>query len=304
MAVQGVEGKSNDLCMGELGDGRWREPGRLLSVTPLYSPDHETAESGIMSITTKNKIATRAGLTASVATALLLAGVGAAGAAPVPIDPVERYELYLSEKVAAGVPEAAEVMNGFKALSDEKKEDFVGYINDPEVNKAFVEALSGAGGPSDTPVNEENFVTETRKVLHGGDVVIESEHSTGTAAPAAPAKAGFSALGWAGDHSEWHSVSDTVLGIRVTTVTIGVNYRTSAWRTLEVYSGWAGQSNFVPGVTFSNSPVQKWISVDPGNNAHAETVWKGKIAGTYSWSARHRVWADQDGYQGGYLKRI
>ncbi|MFE6134409.1 hypothetical protein ACFQ6Q_40090 [Streptomyces sp. NPDC056437] len=55
---------------------------------------------------------------------------------------------------------------------------------------------------------------------------------------------------------------------------------------------------------FDHSPVQKWISANPGNNAHAETVWKGKLSGGFQWSCRHRVWADQDGFKGGYLKRV
>ncbi|MEU9789377.1 hypothetical protein AB0E27_01940 [Streptomyces sparsogenes] len=259
-----------------------------------------------MRTTKKSTLAGVVGLTTTAAATLILAIPGSAGATPVPIDPVERYELYLKDKEASGDTEAAEVLNKFQDFPEEKQEAFVEYINDPEVNKAFAEALSSDNGDPEGTGDEENYPAEQRKELYGGDVVIESEyHSEPLGDTGSRSTIGAGTQGIAADWRAWHSVADTVFGVKVTKVTVGVNYRTSTSRTTKVYSGWAGQSNFVPGVSFENDPVKKWISADPANNAHAETVWKGKLAGgVYTWSCRHRVWADQDGYKGGYLKRI
>ncbi|MFF3993589.1 hypothetical protein ACFYX8_09790 [Streptomyces cyaneofuscatus] len=253
-----------------------------------------------MSVNRKTRRAGAVALTTGVVGALLLAVPTTAAAGPVPITPVEKYELYLSNLANAGEPDAAALLGDFQKFSEEKKEDFVGYVNDPKVTEAFLEVLSEGVAEPETPEEEESFVTEVRKELHGGDVVIESEYRVEDVA----GPSGFAAKGTAGSKRVSHSVSDTIFGKKVTKVTVGVNYQTSTTRTTKVHSAWAGQSNFVPGVSFSNSAVKKWISANPGNNAHAETVWTGKIAGTYTWSSRHRVWADQDGFKGGYLKRI
>lgn len=254
-----------------------------------------------MRITNKSTLTGVVGLTTTAMAALILAVPGSAGAAPVPISAIDKYEMYLSDKSKAGDTGAGTVLSGFRALSEDKKEKFVDYIDNPEVGKAFAEAMSGDNG------GEEDFKTVQKKELYGGDVVIESEYgvedlgdSGGMSAMGATA-----AQGTAGDKKAWHSVSDTVFGVKVTKVTVGVNYRSSTTRTTKVYSGWAGHHNYVPFSEFEHSPVQKWISGDPGNNAHAETVWKGKLAGGgFTWSCRQRVWADQDGFKGGYLKRI
>jgi hypothetical protein len=155
---------------------------------------------------------------------------------------------------------------------------------------------SGSSSPGGD--DEENYITETRKELYGGDVVLEAETGTGAGTDDIST---FGALGKAGDKSAWYSVSDTILGVKVTWVKIGVNYHTTSTRTDKVYGGWASHKNYVPFADFSHSPVQKWISANPGNNAHAETIWQGEWAGI-DWDARERVWADQDGFKGGYLK--
>ncbi|MEU3047347.1 hypothetical protein ABZ705_12655 [Streptomyces sp. NPDC006984] len=154
-----------------------------------------------------------------------------------------------------------------------------------------------------------NSPTIKQRVLAGGDIVIAKERvdSNSSDSPAASASSqgpAASALAAASDKSAWHSVSDTIFGIKVTTVKLGVNYRVSGSRVTRVLSGWAGHTNFVPATTFEHTPIKNWISADPGNNAHSETVWTGKFTGLGAWSCRHRVWADQDGFKGGYLKRV
>lgn len=236
---------------------------------------------------------------ASVAlAATALAIPGQAGAAPVPIDPVEKYELYLSDLAASGDTGAATTLNGFRVLPQENKEDFVGYLDNAEHAQAFGDLIAG-------DIDEENYVTEERKELFGGDVVLESEavvEDTADTSTGVSTMGATGAQGTAGDKRAWYSVTDTIFGVKVTKVTVGINYKTSTTRTLKVYSGYASHYNYVPTSDFSHDPVDEWISSDPGNNAHAETIWKGVLLGS-EFDARQRVWADQDGYKGGYLKK-
>ncbi|MFD8891925.1 hypothetical protein [Streptomyces sp. NPDC059566] len=143
--------------------------------------------------------------------------------------------------------------------------------------------------------------TTQRNVMADGDIVITKETSNSSTSSNSPAN---SPSAVAGDKSAWQSVSDTLFGIKVTTVTLGVNYQVSGSRVIAVHGGWAGHTNFVPATSFEYSPIRNWISADPGNNAHSETVWTGKFTGVGAWSCRQRVWADQDGFKDGYLKRI
>ncbi|GAA1203021.1 hypothetical protein GCM10009654_68540 [Streptomyces hebeiensis] len=177
-----------------------------------------------MRITKKTTLTGVVGLTTTAVATLILAVPGSASAVPVPIDPVERYEVYLKGKEAAGDAGATEVLNKFQDLSEGKQKSFVEYINDIEVQRAFVEALStGIEEPPDGSADEDNYSTERRKELYGGDVLIESDYQvedlgdTGdddTAGPSTMGEAG--AQGTAGNKRVTHSVADTVLGIKVT----------------------------------------------------------------------------------------
>ncbi|MER6109747.1 hypothetical protein [Streptomyces hirsutus] len=237
------------------------------------------------------------GLASAALAAAALTAPGQATAAPPPIDPVAKYELYLSGLAASGNAGASETLGEFRNLPQEKKETFVDYLDNPEMGQALGEFISDG-------IDEENFVTEQKRELYGGDVVLESEvnfEETDDASTGASTMGAVGVQGTAGDKRAWYTVYDKIFGVKVTKVTIGVNYTTSKTRTLKVYSAYAAHYNYVPFSEFSHSPVQKWISADPGNNAHGETVWTGEWAGS-EWSARQRVWADQDGFKGGYLK--
>ncbi|MER8098113.1 hypothetical protein [Streptomyces goshikiensis] len=196
-------------------------------------------------------------------------------------------QAYVAWLEAKQEPGAAEVATQFKALPKDKQQKFVGYMNEPEHFKAFMDVANSPDG-------------KERKVLAGGDIVIAKEEATSGGANS-EAVSGTAA---ARDMSAWHSVSDTLFGIKVTTVKLGVNYRVNGSRVTEVIGGWASHTNFVPVTTFEHTPIKNWISSDPGNNAHSETVWTGKFTGIGAWSCRHRVWADQDGLKDGYLKRV
>ncbi|MEU2765108.1 hypothetical protein ABZ712_32175 [Streptomyces sp. NPDC006906] len=218
--------------------------------------------------------------------AMTLAGMpGQAVAAEgnIPSTP-ESYVAWLEAKKEPG---AAETIDQFKALPEVKQEKFLDYLNKPDHFEAFMGA-----------VNSPEVAKKT--VLAGGDIVIEKEEQNSSTNPSS----GFGAMASAGDKSAWHSVSDKIFGVKVTTVKLGVNYRTTATRTTKVYGGWASHTNWVPALSFSHGVIKNWISADPGNNAHSETVWQGEFALYGNWACRHRVWADQDGFKGGYLKRV
>jgi hypothetical protein len=104
--------------------------------------------------------------------------------------------------------------------------------------------------------------------------------------------------------SRWasHTVSVYYLGLRATSVTVRTNYATSGTDTTTVYPGSAWHTNYIAGTNLSRTAVSRWISPEPADNAHSETVW------TFEWwtgiedTGRHRVWADYSGFKGGYLK--
>ncbi|MFB6784556.1 hypothetical protein ACFCX0_46700 [Streptomyces sp. NPDC056352] len=260
----------------------------------------------MLNLKISNRKSVRAGVTgvvaATVAGLALVALPGHASATDAGIFGADvmtpgQYEDFLYTEEFNGDVEAGETLDQFQKLDAATKLEFVEYLSDPAVGEAL-------GNFVNDVADEDNFVTETRKEIYGGDVVMEVETGVDDGVAAAStnsADSTFGTLGTAGDHSAWYSVSDTIFGVKVTWVKIGVNYNTSSTRTRKVYSGWTQHKNYVPFASFSHSPVSTWISADPGNNAHAETVWTGKWAGV-TWSARERVWADQDGFKGGYLK--
>ncbi|MFE3496273.1 hypothetical protein ACFXOS_24895 [Streptomyces sp. NPDC059175] len=196
---------------------------------------------------------------------------------------------YVAWLEAQPEPGAVETAAQFKALPKEKQERFLGYLNKPDHVEAFMDVAQNP--------------TKGQSVLAGGDIVISKEEANSSAgsssnSPSMLAKAASR------DMSAWHSVSDTIFGVKVTTVKLGVNYRVSGKRVTAVLNGWASHTNWVPALSFDNQPIKNWISADPGNNAHSETIWTGKFALYGTWSCRQRVWADQDGFKGGYLKRV
>lgn len=163
----------------------------------------------------------------------------------------------------------------FKALPADKQQRFLDYISDPQIAAAMVSA-SGEAAPA-------------RTELANGDVVVEHKSGTGPAART-------------GDMHAWHSTATEVLGVTVDKVLIRVNYRVTGYDTNKVYAGSAQSEESVPCFSIEHSPVDEWISAEPADNAHSETIWTADWCGK-SWSARHRVWADYSGYKGGYLKR-
>ncbi|MFG3378998.1 hypothetical protein [Streptomyces sp. NPDC047999] len=228
------------------------------------------------------------GILAASIGAMTLAGVpsqATAAEAQLPSTP----SAYVAWLEAKSDPGAAETAAQFKALSKEKQERFLGYLNKPEHVKAFMDAVQSP--------------TKARNVLADGDIVISRE-AVNSSAGSPSSSPSMSARAASRDMRASHSVSDSILGVKVTTVKLGVNYRVSGKRVTAVHNGWASHTNWVPALAFENQPIKNWISADPGNNAHSETVWTAKFALYGTWSCRHRMWADQDGLKGGYLKRV
>ncbi|MFG2354164.1 hypothetical protein [Streptomyces sp. NPDC048521] len=213
----------------------------------------------------------------------------------------EDYEAYLVEQVELGDSDAQETLSQYQELSDSQKEQFVTLLNDPQRGQELGDFISDTSDVDS--IDEESYVTEMRKETEGGNVVLEAELTAEQTETAPTTDEEISDPSGTRYYDRWatYSVSDTIFGVKVTTVKIGVNYRTTSSRVVKVYNGWASHRNWVPFASFSNSPVKEWISADPANNATAETIWQGKWAG-FEWDARERIWADQSGFKGGYLK--
>ncbi|ELS53704.1 hypothetical protein [Streptomyces viridochromogenes] len=212
----------------------------------------------------------------------------------------EAYEAYLVEQVELGDTEAQETLDQYQGLSEGEQEQFVTLLNDPQRGQEIGDFISDVAD-IDT-IDEETYQTELRRESEDGNVVLEATlgvEETETPPSTDEELSDPSARYY--DRRSWYSVSDTIFGVKVTTVKIGVNYRTTKTRVVKVYNGWASHRNYVPFADFSNSPVKEWISADPANNATAETIWQGEWAGI-DWDARQRIWADQSGFKGGYLK--
>jgi hypothetical protein len=241
------------------------------------------------------------GMAAVTAAAITMAAMPATASAEEAVGSTPAsYEAYLVEQVELGDTDAQQTLDEFQALSEGEQEQFITYLNDPERGQELGDFLSDVTDVDS--INEESYETELTKTSENGDVVLEAttgidqvESVPSTDEELADPTARYY------DWNAWYQVSDKILGVTVTTVKIGVNYRTTKSRVVKVYSGYASHRNRVPFVEFRHGIVSKWISADPANNATAETIWQGEWKGI-AWDGRQRVWADQSGFKGGYLK--
>lgn len=241
------------------------------------------------------------GMAAVTAAAITMAALPSAAVAEEEVGSTPAsYEAYLVEQVELGDSEAQGTLDEFQTLSEGEQEQFITYLNDPQRGQELGEFLSDVADV-DT-IDEEAYETELTKTSENGDVVLEATsgiEEVETPPTTDEELSDPSARYY--DRSAWYMVSDRIMGVTVTTVKIGVNYRTTSSRVTKVYSGWASHANRVPFLEYSHGVVNKWISANPGNNAHAETIWQGQWKGI-AWDGRQRIWADQDGFKGGYLK--
>lgn len=241
-----------------------------------------------------------AGMAAVTVAAITMAALPATASADDGATTPESYEQFLVTQIELGDTDAQETLDEYQELSDGEKDQFVTYLDDPQRGQELGDFLSDVTDVDS--INEEAYETELTKTSENGDVVLEATsgiEEVETAPTTDEELSDPSARYY--DRSAWYSVSDKILGVTVTTVKIGVNYRTTSSRVTKVYSGWASHRNRVPSLEYSHGVVNKWISADPANNAHAETIWQGSWKGI-AWDGRQRIWADQSGFKGGYLK--
>lgn len=247
---------------------------------------------------TRKKLVSMAAVTAAAITMAALPATASAeeevGSTPA------SYEAYLVEQVELGDSDAQQTLDEFQTLSESDQDRFIDLLNDPQRGQELGDFLSDVTDVDS--INEESYETELTKTSENGDVVLEA--TTGVdqveTAPSTDEELADPTARYY-DWNAWYSVTDTILGVKVTTVKIGVNYRTTSSRVVKVYSGYASHRNRVPFLEYSHGVVSKWISADPANNATAETIWQGEWKGI-AWDGRQRVWADQSGFKGGYLK--
>ncbi|WP_369211216.1 hypothetical protein [Streptomyces flavofungini] len=242
-------------------------------------------------------------LTAAVGVAVL-AGVpstatadsrpAATNAAPAASATPKAYVDWLKKKAEAGDVDAVDFSNKFQALSAEKQVKFLEYINDRRYFDVFANTVESQGSAQ---------TAAARTVMADGDVVVESGGDSG-ASDAQAAGGGDSSPTAARATDKWasHWVKVKYFGLEATKVTVKTSYRVSGKNTTKVYPGSAWHKNYIAGTDLTHTPVDEWISAEPADNAHSETIW------TFEWwtgiedTGRHRVWADYSGFKGGYLK--
>ncbi|MGJ5803040.1 hypothetical protein ACSCB1_28505 [Streptomyces europaeiscabiei] len=232
-------------------------------------------------------------LTAALGATVLMgmpATATAAESTPTASSTPEAYVAWLKSKEVAGDAGAADFSKQFQALSAENQEKFLGYINDKTYFDALVSAVDVTEAETETSARALNTEDASRTELANGDVVVESSSEVGNPKLRATSR------------SATHSVTVKYLGLEATRVTVKTSYETSGTNTTKVLPGSAWHTNYIAGTDLSRTPVDEWISAEPADNAHSETVW------TFEWwtgiedTGRHRVWADYSGYKGGYLK--
>lgn len=240
------------------------------------------------------------GMAALTAAAITMAALPTTASADDGATTPASYEQFLVTQIELGDTEAQETLDEYQELSDSEKEQFVTYLDDPQRGQELGDFLSDVTDVDS--INEEAYETELTKTSENGDVVLEATSGVEEVetAPTTDEELSDPSARYY-DRSAWYSVTDKIMGVKVTTVKIGVNYRTTKTRVTKVYSGWASHRNRVPFLEYSHGIVNKWISADPANNAHAETIWQGEWKGI-AWDGRQRIWADQSGFKGGYLK--
>ncbi|MCD9145718.1 hypothetical protein [Streptomyces albireticuli] len=239
-----------------------------------------------------------AGLLAAAVGATVLAGLpsaatadsspNAAGVRPAATASPNAYVDWLKAKADAGDGDAVEYSKQYQALPAEKQKKYLEYINDRSYFDVFANAVEGKGA--------------ARTVMAGGDVVVSRGGDSGP--EAAQQGGGESGPEAAGSRDMWasHWVKVKYFGLEATRVTVKTSYRVKGKNTTKVHPGTAWHKNYIAGTELTRTPVDEWISAEPADNAHSETVW------TFEWwtgiedTGRHRVWADYSGFKGGYLK--
>ena len=212
------------------------------------------------------------------------------------------YISYLASSNEAG---SAQTLRDFKALSSSEQEKYLDYLNNPEVFKALMEDASEPA--TDTVASAKSVATNDTTSLFGGDVVVESEHeSTFTPDSTSDSTAGVQAKRKLsrGTHESTYTHTQKILGVTVTKLSVWVNYYTNGSKITKVNFADGGKRNYNAAVSISMGVPKAWKD---GSYANGSVVWEGSIIYKgfgVSIDKRQKVWANEYGYRGGYLKNI
>jgi hypothetical protein len=140
-------------------------------------------------------------------------------------------------------------------------------------------------------------------------VVIEGEQEatftpdTTEAAPGESAEATRGKLS-RGTWESKYTFNQKILGVTVTRLSVWVNYYTNGSKITKVNFADGGKRNFNAAVSISKSTPKHWKD---GSYANGSVVWEGSIIYKgfgVNIDKRQKVWANEYGYRGGYLKNI
>ncbi|MEU9732492.1 hypothetical protein [Streptomyces sp. NPDC048002] len=195
----------------------------------------------------------------STGAAIAVPTTGTAGTAVTPA----QYIAYLEGQNS---PEALEVLAEFKALAPDEQSKFVGYLNDPEVFKAFLEYSGESQGQNATA----STTGEKRVTKYNQDVIFVNEGNVTRERSGATRD-----VTWT--EKATYTFKQKLLGVTVTKMTVWVRYSASRGAVEKALNSGSALKNFNIGVDIDGDNARPWVS---GGRAHAETVWKGEL--TYS----------------------
>lgn len=227
-----------------------------------------------------------AGGTATAATAAT--GGGSAPARSAKTATPAAYVKYLGASHEEG---AAQTLKEFKGLSTAKQQKYLDYLNDPKALKALLTETSRPGAAARSTS------------LYKGDVVLEGKH-TATFRPDAVNELAAKGKLSRGTWETTYTASQKIFGITVTKLKVWVNYYTDGNLIRQVNFADGAKRNFNAAVSISMSVPKAWQS---GPYAHGSVNWEGSIIYKgfgIQIDKRQEVWANEYGYQGGYLKNI
>jgi hypothetical protein len=239
--------------------------------------------------------------TAGAATATADTGIERSGQTTTPAV----YIRYLSSPKFANDESAARTLSEFKGLSAAGKEKYLDYLNEREVLEAFLLATSEAepgSDPAAAPTARTTTVEKSTSSFNGDVVVVAEQEATFTpdATAGAQARGKLSRGTWETKYSH----SQKILGVTVTRLSVWVNYYTNGSKITRVNFAECGKRNFNAAVAISNSVPRHWKD---GSYANGSVVWEGSIIYKgfgVSIDKRQKVWANEYGFRGGYLKNL
>ncbi|WP_159769189.1 hypothetical protein [Streptomyces sp. HM190] len=229
------------------------------------------------------------------------------------------YIAYLAHQSANGAAGAGEALQAFRGLSSAAKETYLDHLNNPAALEALLQAVGEAEPDPDpetasAPVSATAAVGETKtvatttasKTLADGDIVIETtQEATFTPDPDdIPGPTQPSGKLRRGTWESTYRVTQRIFGVPVTRLSVWVNYYTNGNKITRVNHADGGKRNFNAAVAITKSLPKAWKS---GSYANGSVGWEGSIVFKdfgITIDKRQKVYANEYGFRGGYLKNI